>query len=375
MLRFRPALVSRPRAVLLGTVVLFAGVQLALALFLTRTRPELRDPEYGSLLQTLQARVAEAPGNPLVLILGSSRSANLFRPLPPGRGTAAGPDPLVFNFGTLQTGPLRELQMLRRLLAQGVRPHWVLAELWPPYLTGDEDFVEEKYIRDRDLQIDDAALVRRYFADPWPAYGKLAEGLLAPAFSHRSGLLAAYSPFVDRPAPRQSGDWSDPSLRVEGFGWLPAPEKQLPPERFRGLLAGSALYLHHLLADFRVCPVADRALRELLDRCARHGIRTALVLLPEHSAVRACYPPETLARLSAYLEERTRACQTPVIDTRDWVSDDDFIDARHTLPQAAAPYTERFQREVLRPLLQGMPVNHSLRPGTSASPLLPSPAH
>jgi hypothetical protein len=370
MLRFRPANASRPRAVVCGALTLFVGVQLALALFLTRTRPEVRDPEYGSLLNALEARIAEYPNRPLVLILGSSRSANLFRPLPPGPG----PDPLLFNFATLKTGPLRELQMLNRLLARGVRPCGLVVEVWPPYLTHRGGFTEEPHIGDRDLQPADRAVVARYFVYPGPAYSKLVERVLAPAYSLRFQLLEAYSPFRDVPRPRLASDWDDPSLRtVEGFGWLPAPVPD--PEMLRIATAIYTESAREVLGDFRVSPVADAALRDLLGTCSRLGVRTTVVLLPEHSAVRACYPPATQAAVKAYLMELTREYGVPVIDARDWVRDDDFFDSRHTLPHAAAPFTEHFGREVLRPLLEGRSLDRRLLLGTATSPDLPAPAH
>jgi hypothetical protein len=350
MLRYRHVALPRSRAALGWTLVLFLGVQLALGGFLGRIRPELRDPEYGSLLNALQARLAEAPGRPLVLILGSSRSANLFRPAPPGPT----PEPVVFNFATLATGPLRQLQMLRRLLAEGIRPHAVLVEFWAPFLTQRKGFREEPYIRDRDLQLPDGMLVFRYFTDPWPAFQKLGEGLLVPAYGLRSELLGRYAPFLNRPAKRLATDWSDPALRmVEGFGWLPAPVPRPGPELFRIFIARGAENTRDALADFDISPIADGALRELLRTCARRGIRTALVLVPEHSSLRQCYPPEVVARANAYLAELAREQQVPAIDTRDWVGDDDFLDLAHALPRAAAPYTERFRREVLPALMEG----------------------
>jgi hypothetical protein len=363
MLRFRRRTVSRPRAVVCGTVVLFVAAQLGLGVFLTRVRPEVREPEYGSLCNSLHARLAEWPGRPLVLVLGSSRSANLFRPTPPGPE----PDPLVFNFATLYTGPVREVQVLRRLLTRGVRPRWVVAEVWAPFLTQRGGFAEEIYIGEHDLQPVDAPVVGHYFARPRPAYGKLAEGALAPAFSHRAQLLAAYSPFLDRPGPTP-GDWSYPDLRVEGFGWLPVPEPKPDPWLLRAHLEKYAEVLREVLADFRVSPVADGALRELIRTCADHGIGTALVLCPEHGAMRACCPPEVEARLEAYLGGLAREHGVLVVDTRDWMPDEDFFDSRHVLPHAAAPYTERFGREVLRPLTQGRPLPSHVLLGHSPSP-------
>src|SRR5262249_5963048 len=95
--------------------------------------PELRDPEYGRRAKALRERVREHPTRPLVLVVGSSRSAMGVRP---GAWEAARPgtarDPLLFNMATLGSGPIQELLALRRVYADGFRPAVVLIEYWPP---------------------------------------------------------------------------------------------------------------------------------------------------------------------------------------------------------------------------------------------------
>jgi hypothetical protein len=349
--------------------VLFAGAQFALAGLVTCLRPDLRDPEYGSLLNALEARLAESPASPLVLVLGSSRSANLFRPAAPTPAT----DPLLFNFATLKTGPLRQLQMLRRLLARGVRPTWVVAEVWPPFFNQRVEFIEQKYILDGDLQWPDWHLLRHCFADPEEGYAKLFEGALVPAFSHRAGLLRGYAPFCTPPPSREPGDWLDPALRaVEGFGWLPAPESRPEPELFRRRIALVEKVTRDLLEEFRISPVADGALRDLIRTCAREDIRVVLALGPEHSYLRARIPPDVRLRVRGYLAALSREERVFVIDTRDWVADDEFIDLTHVLPRAAAPFTERFAHEILRPLLGGRPLPPHLVFGDPTTPSEPA---
>src|SRR5690242_12739591 len=81
----------------------FLAGQLALGLAVERWLPGVRDPEYAAKVERLRARRAEAPGRPLVLVLGSSRVQMGLR-----AGTVAaeggGRPALVFNFGTSGTG-------------------------------------------------------------------------------------------------------------------------------------------------------------------------------------------------------------------------------------------------------------------------------
>jgi hypothetical protein len=369
MPRIGRRVVSRSQAVLVWFGVLFAGVQAGVAVLVSHIQPELRDPEYGSLVRSLEARLAESPASPLVLILGSSRSANIFRPTAP---ITAG-DPVVFNFATLKTGPLRQLQVLRRLLARGIRPAWVVAEVWPPFFNQRLEPIEQKYILDGDLQLPDWHLLSRYFADPETGYAKVLEGSLVPAYSHRVGLLRRYAPFPTPPPSREPGDWSDPALRtVEGFGWLPAPAPRPEPEEFRRKVAQVAQVTRNLFEEFCISPVSDGALRELLQTCAGHAVRVILTLGPEHSYLSSIPPPDVSVRVRRYLTVLSDQEHVPVIDTRDWVSDDNFIDLTHVLPRAAAPYTERFGREVLRPLLEGRPLAPRLVLGGGPSPSEPA---
>jgi hypothetical protein len=358
MPRSRQQMIPHAWAALGWTLALLVGVQLMLGAFLHHVRPELRDPEYGSLLRSLGERLAEAPGRPLVLILGSSRTANVFRPsaLPP----AVGRRPVVFNFATLATGPVRQLQMLRRVLDRGVRPAWVVAEMWPPYLAQRRRFREEEYIPERDLQGPDWPLLGRYITEPWPAYQRLLEAQLAPVWHYRRPLLRHYAPYLVRPDGLRGPDWADPRLRAEGCGWLPAPVPRPDPELFRRAIELGQTDTRLSLADFAVSATAAAAVRELLQTCAGRGIRAALVLGPEHSTMRACFSPQVEATVATYLGGLSRELGVPVIDTRDWVPDDDFIDMTHALPRAASPYTERFGREVLWPLLAGRPLDGAI---------------
>ena len=90
----------RPWAALAAGVAAFLASGLALLWCAEGARPELGDPEYGRKLARLRARRAGRPGRLLVLALGSSRVAMGLRP---GLLRASAGDPLVFNFGILQS--------------------------------------------------------------------------------------------------------------------------------------------------------------------------------------------------------------------------------------------------------------------------------
>src|SRR5438093_13042053 len=97
------------RAVLAWGLLFYLAFQVALIVITDNWRPELRDPEYGSKLSRLRERLAEEPGRPLILILGSSRAGYGFRPeVVSDWRTPDGASPMVFNFGLTGAGPILE---------------------------------------------------------------------------------------------------------------------------------------------------------------------------------------------------------------------------------------------------------------------------
>src|SRR5689334_18479620 len=69
--------------------------------------PDLYDAEYGVRLALLKTRLAEHPGCPLLLAIGSSRIGEGFDPeILPSLSTPSGERVLPFNFSHLSAGPI-----------------------------------------------------------------------------------------------------------------------------------------------------------------------------------------------------------------------------------------------------------------------------
>jgi hypothetical protein len=153
---------------------------------------------------------------------------------------------------------------------------------------------------------------------------------------------------------------------------VPRPE----PELFQLIIQRTREYTKQVVSDYQINEVSDRALHDLVGACVENHIPVALVMLPDHSAFRACVPPPVEAHATAYLVRLGRELGLPIVDVRDWVADEDFLDLSHCLPRAAGPFTARFGREVLYPLLQGRRLSadvllhepHSSPAGPTASP-------
>jgi hypothetical protein len=341
---------SRARSAFAWTAFFLIAGQVALAVFVNRVRPETRDPEFGTLLTALRLRLARAPGSPLVLVLGSSRTATSIRPTVLCAEPGAGQEPLVFNMSMIAAGPIREVQTFRRLRAEGIRPDGLVVEVWPPYLLQAPTVAEEPYILSHDIQWAEWPTLALDSADRHAACRKLLEGLLVPGFAHRAGLLGKYAPPLAEGRPA-AGSWEDYAQRVAEDGWLPNPNQPSTPAQFVAHWFWFVSNLAPVLADFHVSPKKDTALRQLLGECARDGIRVTLLLSPEHSGLRACYTQETQVRINSYLGQLAGEYGACVVDTRAWMADDDFAEFTHLLPRAASPYTQQLRREALAPLL------------------------
>ncbi|HEY7157440.1 MAG TPA: hypothetical protein VH575_26030 [Gemmataceae bacterium] len=351
---FLPSAATGKRAVFWGLLVFVCG-QAALSAYLNGRRPDVRDPAFGLRLLTLRRRLAENPNAPLVLLFGSSRSLNGLSPdhltIDPGQG---GAKPLVFNFALAGSGSVRELMTFRRLRAEGIKPAWLLIETWPVLWPEDGAFAERLIIAQDELCWTDLSVLRRYLPGKLELFGRALRGNLAPLMSYRSRLLHAGAPFLlprdqDRTLSHEDDDWTS----TDGTGWLPYRKLPADSEALRREVAKGLLVAAPLLNPLRIAPDSDRALRELLDECHKDGIKTALFLMPEHSACRGWYSPQTRAVVSDYLTRLSAEHALPILDARDWAPDEDFADFCHMAPWGAAPFSERFGLEALGPLLRG----------------------
>lgn len=321
----------------------FVAAQAALGIYLHR-RPELVDPEFGRKLADLRAAISRAPGRPLVLMLGSSRVATGFRPdaLP-----TTGPAPLVFNFAQVGSGPEIAHLSLKRLLNAGVRPDWVLLELWPPSWgveRGLKEFMDQ--INVGCLDREELALLGGYLPRPRRLYREWWRRRFVPLVANRAALIQGLAPSWDLTR-------AEPDHRcrnLDSFGWWSPTVSVDPEERNRLVERYQRIYARRL-SRFQVAESPDRALRGIVALCGRERIRMSVVVLPEADVFRGLYPEPTQRAVRSYLDRLARECQVQVVDAREWVDDAGFMDGHHLLPIGATIFTQRLGREVLQPLL------------------------
>ena len=346
----RRRLTTGARAALVWGLACFAALQVFLAVRMDRRQPELRDPEYGYKLARLRQRLADEPDRPLVLILGSSRSALGLAPLalPAPERPVGGKAPIVFNFALTGSGPILELLCLHRLLRAGIRPNRVIIEVLPPVLHQEEAWAEMSWMNINRLSCDDVWFLRRYTEHPWVLGRHWLRSRLTPWFSHRFCVLSRFA-----------AEWLPWSARQDGWrgmdaaGWLPAPFHNLTAEEYQRKRDFARDQYGPPLEHFHITTLPDQALRELLQLCRQEGIAALLLLMPEGTEFQSWYPPGARERIDAYLGGLSREYGVPLIDTRCWMPDTAFFDSHHLLARGAATFTERFAHAILNPVLEG----------------------
>jgi hypothetical protein len=337
----------RSRSAVLAGVGFVALITLALNLALDTVRPEWRDPEYGHRLKRLKPQAASANGRPVVVALGSSRSQMGFSPGHLGLGD--GPDaPVVFNFAVAGGGPVHEVLNLKRLLDNGVRPDYLLVEVLPPVLAGQSP-AEELMIPAR-LGYADLARLDPYADDPAKLRRKWALERIAPYHSLRLYLMSHFAGSMLHWKSRQDFLWK----QMKPDGWMPYFFADVPAEkRAQGTAEVHAQFVGYF-PNYHIAPLPDRAYRDLLELCRRHGIRAAFYVMPESPTYRTWYPPGARELARQYLDGLSREYGVPVFDASDWLDDETaFADGHHLLRRGAEAFSARFGRECVGPWLRG----------------------
>lgn len=326
------------RALVAGAVLVLAVNGLAL---LALSDARVRDPEYGRRATRLRDRVKENPTRPVVVVLGSSRTAmgvsptewEATRPNDPSR-----PDPLLFNMANLGGGPVMELMTLRRLYADGFRPNVVLIEYWPAFFHYEDGWAEPNRIVTDRLMECDRQLVRDYFPDPARTEAAMDARRLNPLFANRERLLMSAMPSWIPPVRRADAGWTG----LDPWGWLPGYDLKPDQTDWRAQAVENCSKIYRpVFAKYRISPVADRAVREAVALARENGAAVGFVFLPESSEFRNLYPQRVTQRAGEHLSKLSRELNVPVIDCRDWMPDGSIVDGFHLSKVGAGEFTRK----------------------------------
>jgi len=299
----------------------------------------------------LRRIVAEDPDRRLLLMLGSSRTCWDFRAseldgMPDNDGR-----PLrVYNFGIPATGPIYALFYLRDMLAEGIRPRFILIEYLPPLLNeGQRGALTEEGMTG--FGWISAHRMRQWM--PWlrrpgRRMRDWGEARIAPWYAFRRQIQIELQYLAEG----KSFPAHEP---VDAWGWhLPDLMLLSPGELQRRHMVTRTGYPPGL-RRFRLGKRPTKALHELLDLCRREQIPAALVVMPESSEFRSWYSPQARTAIRGLLDELSRAYGVEVIDGERWLADEDFEDGHHALPHGAEVFTSRLRAELPRLLAQSKP--------------------
>ena len=334
---------SRSKWAVLAAIGSIFMLNLGMNIALDTLKPEWRDPEYGHRLKELQRLHAAAPDRPLVVALGSSRPQMGLSPA--AMGTGDGPtSPLVYNFSAAGCGPVHELLNLKRLLAAGIQPDFLLVEVLRPVLAGNGP--AEKLIHPARLGYADLARVEPYCDDPVSLKQDWARLRLTPWYSLRLYLMSHWAGSMLHWQSRQDFMWD----QMKGQGWLPYFFAELPPgKREQGTAEAKRQYADYF-RNYTIAPRPDRAYRELLALCRGHDIRVAFFVMPESPTFRSWYPAGAEEQATTYLRELSTEFDVPVYDASSWLTDDTyFADSHHLMRHGAEAFSRRFGEECVGP--------------------------
>ncbi|HEY7327913.1 MAG TPA: hypothetical protein VH592_09750 [Gemmataceae bacterium] len=299
----------------------------------------------------LERLVAEQPDRPLVLMVGSSRTAWAFQASAlDGMPDSDGRPMLVYNFGIPSAGPLFQLFCLRDMLAKDIRPRFLLIEFLPPMLceagrgvgTEDSDLPFECFTLHRMLQW------IPYLQRPKKGVIRWVASRIAPCYAFRNYIGGELICLITgQPMPKH--------IPIDNRGWhLSVPV--VSPLHHEARFAEAYIVYGQGLRNFRLGKTQYRAIHDLLDLCRREKIPSALVLMPEDSRFRSWYSPEAETAVRNLLDELKQTYGVECIDSRFWLPDYEFEDGHHALLGGTLIFTRRMRTEISRLIAQSKDV-------------------
>jgi hypothetical protein len=332
----------------LGTIILLHS---SAVLVYEYGAPGLRDAEFTGLVLSFRQHLQARPDASLTaMFLGSSRvcmgcsciqletqlTASLGQPI------------FTHNLGRAGAGPVAQHLYLERLIRSGIRPDWLFVEVLSPLLSETCGAVELGKPPGQWISFRELATLRQYGFPVGSTSIELARFYLSAASFQKLPIV--------RRGLRKWGPWSPPhglrNLPADYSGWSPYNLTPTPDVRQRATDHARIDYTPHL-SHFRLGGPNCRALHNLLILCREQRIPVALILMPEGPEFRSWYTEEGWQSIQGFLDELSSTYSVPIINARDWIDEQDFLDSHHLLRQGAVDFTQRLAQDKLAPLFAG----------------------
>jgi hypothetical protein len=309
------------RASLLWGAVAFVAASAGLALALETVRPEWRDPEFGHRVKRL-VRVNE----PVVLVVGTSRTQNAIAPAAMGRTRA-------FNFGQSASTPLKQLMAVRRVFDAGVTPAAVAVELFPPAMAVNGPADGEFRERVARLSATDFRHIDPYLTAPGALRGDWLRARATPWLAQRQVLMSRWAPNWQPWDRRIDFQWD--TLDPHGF----QPIAGVTPEHRERATAHAHREYRDAFIGFHPGAESSRAVRDLVAACREPSVPVAFFVPPISPAFRASFAPGVLDAAEAHLRGLAGELGVPVFPATLDVTEDEFMDGHHMLRHGAERYS------------------------------------
>lgn len=339
----REARLRHDRAAIRWTLAGIVVMQLAIGLAVEIALPQVRDPEYTYRENRLRERIREAPGKPVVVVVGSSRTLNGFD----AKHAADLLDQraLVFNFGIPSSGPFLERIWLERLHAGGIKPDHLFIEVIPAHYNSRALPADQRSLDGARLTaVELSDLPLNLTSIRGPLY-RWALGRAFPTYRHQAELRASLR--IDEHAAEVRQD--NELQIIDRFGWQPREA----PAHLRPALTGLAHRQYDpCFKNFRLDEHQVERLRLCIESSQNAGISTHLILPPEGTEFRNLYSAEMHVAIDRMLENLRQKYRVTVVDARNWVEDNGFSDMHHLQPEGARVFSDRLAREAIAPALR-----------------------
>jgi hypothetical protein len=336
---------TRARRTLASALAAVLFAHLALALAVETVKPEWRDPEYGHRIKQLRELRRLHPDRPLVVALGSSRTLMAISPRDMNLEEMPG-SPLVYNFGQTGAGPLQINLTFQRILADGVKPDFLLVEVFPAALMNDgpaEDLMKAWQPR---LNLGDIRRLSPYAAQPDALCRTWAANRAQSWYSLRFCLMNHWQPTWLPVGQRVDYQWGMMTAR----GWMPMPP--ISPALRAETVARARADFEPKLANFRIGVASDRAFRQIAAICRNEGIQLAFFVTAEGPEFQGWYKRPARQKIENYLHSLSAELEAPLFDCSGGFEEAEFADSHHMLPAGAARFSKKLADEYLKSWLR-----------------------